>query len=33
MKFKIELNRAEVEKSLVKAAGKLPENVITFADG
>lgn len=32
MKFKIELNRAEVEKSLVKAAGKLPENVITFAD-
>ena len=32
MKFKIELNRAEVEKSLVKAAGKLSENVITFAD-
>ena len=32
MKFKIDLNRAEMEKSLVKAAGKLPENVITFAD-
>ncbi len=32
MKFKIELNRAEVEKTLTKAAGKLPESVITFAD-
>jgi len=32
MKFKIELNRAEVEKALVKAAGSLPESIITFAD-
>ncbi len=32
MKFKIELNRDEVEKTLTKAAGNLPESVITFAD-
>ncbi len=32
MKFKIELNREAAEKALTKAAGKLPESVITFAD-
>ncbi len=32
MKFKIELNRAEVEKTLLKAVGVLPDSIITFAD-
>ena len=32
MKFKIELNRAEVEKALLKTVGVLPDNIITFAD-
>lgn len=32
MKFKIELNRAEVEKTLLKTVGVLPESIITFAD-
>ncbi len=32
MKLKIELNRAEAEKALVKVARKLPEGVVTFAD-
>ena len=32
MKFKIELNRAEVEKTFLKTVGVLPESIITFAD-
>lgn len=32
MKFKIELNRAEVEKTLLKTVGVLPDSIVTFAD-
>ena len=32
MKLKIEINHAEVEKTLVKAAGVLPESIIRLAD-